>query len=66
MAKCTNTELFKKIGQKLIDDNYELDIILYHELPNCKTINAGKYLTASGSVSYDKYNVPENKFRKHI
>lgn len=62
MAKCTNTELFKKIGQKLIDDNYELDIILYHELPNCKTINAGKYLTASGSVSYDKYNVPENKF----
>ena len=62
MAKCANTELFKKIGQKLVDDMYEIEFVLYNELPNCKTINAGRYLSASGSVSFDRYSVPDNKF----
>ena len=31
MAKCSNTELFKKIGQKLIDDLFEVDLVLYSE-----------------------------------
>lgn len=62
MAKCSNTELFKKIGQKLIDDMSEIEFVLYNELPNCKTVNAGKYLTASGDVSFDRYSVPENQF----
>lgn len=62
MAKCSNTELFKKIGQKLIDDMSEIEFVLYNELPNCKTINAGKYISVSGNAAYDRYNVPENKF----
>lgn len=62
MAKCSNTELFKKIGQKLIDDLFEVDLVLYSELPNCKTINASKYVSASGAVSFDRYDVPDNKF----
>ena len=62
MAKCANTELFKKIGQKLMDDMSEIEFVLYNELPNCKTINAGRYLSASGTVSFDRYGVPDNKF----
>lgn len=62
MAKCANNELFKKIGQKLIDDMSEIEFVLQNELPNCRTINAGKYVSNTGTVSYSRFAVPDNMF----
>lgn len=62
MARCTNEKIFSKIGLQKIEQNTEVDFTIYNDMPDCKKIDAKKYIAKDGTVSYNRFNKPTNQF----
>lgn len=60
MARCKNDLLMKKIGVDKLTNQQEVDFTVLNDLPDCRRINASKYITGSGT--YNRYRSPENQF----
>lgn len=62
MARCNNDILLKKINNEFLNQNTEIDFRIRRDLPDCKKINAKNYTAASGTVAFNKYRKPINRF----
>lgn len=60
MARCKNDLLMSKIGVDKLNKLQEVDFTVSQDLPDCRRINASKYVDGSGT--YNRYKSPENQF----
>lgn len=61
--KCRNDVYMRKIGAEKLDKTVEVDFDVQRNLPDCRKINARKYVsTDATSPSYNMYKVPANQF----
>lgn len=61
--KCRNDVYMRKIGVNKLDKSMEVDFDVQRNLPDCRKVNASKYISTEASdASYNKYAIPANQF----
>lgn len=62
MAKCGTADLLKLISNKTLDQNTRVRFNVRTDLPDCRKIDAKNFSAVSGSVAYNTYARPKNRF----
>lgn len=60
--KCKNEKLLAKIGKKKLTKETEVDFTVLNPLDDCRRINTRDYYTATGGVTYNRYQTPADAF----
>ena len=63
MSKCRNEVFMSKIGVEKLDKRVEVHFDVQRDLPDCKRINASKYIsTEAETPNYNRWKTPINQF----
>lgn len=63
MSKCKNDIFMSKVGVNRITKQMEVDFDIQSNLPDCRKINASKYVsTEAETPSFNRYKTPVNQF----
>lgn len=60
--KCSNEAVLNKLSLKKLENTTEIDFRLRKDLPDCRNINAKKFVDVSGGYVYNKFKKPANQF----
>lgn len=62
MSRCKTDTLMSKIGIDKVNKLQEVDFTVNTNLPDCRRINASKYVSGADDASYNRYKIPDNQF----